>query len=88
MLRGCSVLHRRIAEVSLSAILRSVYISLLELIENHARDVGAADDKPLPEYIAARHQLHEQLVDAIEARDREHAQLLIAEHNNTAATRT
>lgn len=82
------VLHRRIAEVSPSAILRSVYVSLLELIEHHARDVGEAGDEPLPDYIAARYRLHEQLVDAIEARDRDRAQQLIAEHNNTTAART
>ncbi|MFD4253449.1 FadR/GntR family transcriptional regulator [Amycolatopsis thermoflava] len=76
-------LHRRIAEISPSAILRSVYISLLELIETHTRGVGGASGQPLPDYITERHRLHERLVDAIEARDQQEARRLIREHNTT-----
>ena len=79
-------LHQRIADVSPSAMLRSVYTSLLELIQQHTRGVGAVDDEPLPHYIHNRYVLHERLVDAIEARDQVQAQRLIAEHNNTART--
>lgn len=43
--------------------------------------------QPLPEYVAARHLLHEQLFDAIEARDQAEAPRLIQEHNNTGTTR-
>jgi DNA-binding FadR family transcriptional regulator len=78
-------LHARIAEVSPSTILRSIYLSLLEVIESHTLAVSGTSDRPLPEYVAARHLLHEQLVDAIEARDRAAALRLIAQHNNGAA---
>lgn len=77
-------LHRSIAESSPSTILRSVYLSLLDLIENHALAVGGTAEKPLPDYIAARYRLHEELVDAIETRDQPLAQKLITQHNNTA----
>ncbi|MGK3204288.1 FadR/GntR family transcriptional regulator [Amycolatopsis sp. MEPSY49] len=80
-------LHRRIAEVSPSAILRSVYVSLLELIQAHTRGVGGTETQPLPEYVAARYLLHERLVDAIEARDQAEARRLIHEHNNTETAR-
>ncbi|MEJ7635497.1 FCD domain-containing protein [Aeromicrobium sp.] len=76
-------LHRRIAEVSPNAILRSVYISLLELIQLHTRGVAASDAEPLPDYISARFVLHERLVNAIGARDRDEAQRLIIEHNTS-----
>lgn len=76
-------LHRSIAEVSPSAILRSTYISLLELLADHTQNVVAAEGKSLPEFVAARYTLHEQLVDAIDQRDHETAQYLITEHNNT-----
>lgn len=80
-------LHRRIAEVSPSAILRSVYISLLELIQAHTLGVGGTGTQPLPDYVAERYLLHEQLVDAIEARDQDEARRLIHEHNNTETAR-
>jgi AcrR family transcriptional regulator len=41
-------LHRRIAEVSPSATLRSVYISLLELIQAHTRGSPAPEFSPCP----------------------------------------
>lgn len=74
-------LHHLIAEVSPSAILCSVYTSLLGLIQEHTRDVAGTDDEPLPAYIASRYLLHEQLVDAIEARDRVEAHRIVAAHN-------
>jgi len=80
-------LHRQIAEVSPSAILRSVYISLLELIQAHTRGVGGAGEQPLSDYVAARYVLHERLVDAIEARDQDAARRLIHEHSNTETAR-
>lgn len=79
-------LHRRIAETSPGTVLRPVYLALLELIENHARGVGGST-QPLADYIAERYQLHEKIVDAIEDRDSDRAQKLIAEHNNAEAAR-
>lgn len=85
-IRGNWALHARIAEVSPSAILRSVYVSLLELIETHTLEVRASDAEPLPEFIASRFDLHVRIVDAIESRDRALALKLIDEHNVTMPT--
>lgn len=85
-IRGNWALHARIAEVSPSPILRSVYVSLLELIETHTLEVNATESEPLPEFIAARYDLHVRIVDAIETRDRDLALKLVAEHNVTMPT--
>ena len=85
-IRGNWALHARIAEVSPSAILRSVYLSLLELVETHTLEVRATESQPLPDYIMSRYDLHVRIVDAIESRDRASALRLIAEHNRTDPT--
>lgn len=84
-IRGNWALHARIAEISPNAILRSIYVSLLELIESHTLAVRAAESGSLPDYIASRYDLHVRIVDAIERRDRGLALELIAEHNTTMA---
>lgn len=84
-IRGNWTLHAKIAGVSPNVILRSVYISLLELIESHTLEVRAAESASLPDYIASRYDLHVRIVDAIEHRDRPLALELIAEHNTTMA---
>lgn len=78
-------LHAEIARVSPNAMLRSLYETLLELIEQHTLSVLPVSEHPLPEYIAQRHQLHSDLVEAIAAHDRDRALHLIAEHNTTDA---
>ena len=79
-------LHARIAEASPSAILRSFYLNLLEIIESHLLAVQPYADEPLGEYIRDRYELHAALVDAIAARDRR-ALRLIREHNTTGPAR-
>jgi DNA-binding FadR family transcriptional regulator len=74
-------LHARIAEVSPHAMLRSLYVNLLDHIESHTLAVLPFGDQPLPEYIVSRHALHAAIVDALEARDRDRALALIAHHN-------
>ncbi len=86
-IRANWALHASIASVSPNAVLRSVYSSLLELIETHTLSVLPVSEQPLPEYIAQRHQLHSDLVEAIADRDGERAQQLITEHNTTDAPR-
>ncbi|MDT2009768.1 FadR family transcriptional regulator [Rhodococcus opacus] len=76
-------LHAAIARVSPNAILKSIYLSLLDLIESHTVSVEPVGDRPLSEYIAERQQLHADLVDALDRRDREKALRLIHEHNTT-----
>ena len=75
-------LHARIAEISPSAILRSFYLSLLEIVEAHLLAVQPVDEQPLPEYIYARYLLHVDLVDAIASHDIR-ALDLIRQHNTT-----
>ncbi|MFC0447403.1 FadR/GntR family transcriptional regulator [Rhodococcus jostii] len=76
-------LHATIARVSPNAILKSIYLSLLDLIESHTVSVEPVGERPLSEYIAERQQLHADLVDALDRRDREKALRLIHEHNTT-----
>ena len=77
-------LHARIAAVSPSPIMRSLYSSLLEMIESHLLSVLPTDEQPLPEYIQSRYELHAELVEAIADRNLR-ALDLIAEHNTTSA---
>lgn len=73
-------LHRVIAEASPSWILRSMYLGVLAMLEDHAVSVASRDTE-LPDYIQARFELHEQIVDALDARDRKLARELIVLHN-------
>ncbi|MFE2656288.1 MULTISPECIES: FadR/GntR family transcriptional regulator [unclassified Brevibacterium] len=74
-------LHRVIAEASPSQMLRSVYLGVLGLLEDHAVSIAGSADAPLPEYVRSRYDLHVEIVDAIAARDGERARELIALHN-------
>ncbi|MGW9438620.1 FadR/GntR family transcriptional regulator [Streptomyces sp. NPDC055607] len=74
-------LHAAIAAISPNALLSSLYTHLLDLIESHTLSVLPAGDQPLGEYIAQRHELHQDLVDALDRRDRAEALRLIHEHN-------
>ncbi|MCX0275201.1 FCD domain-containing protein [Nocardia zapadnayensis] len=76
-------LHARIAEASPHAMLRSFYLSLLEIIESHTLSATTPADEPLSEYIESRYDLHARLVDAIADRDQTKAAELIREHNAT-----
>jgi DNA-binding FadR family transcriptional regulator len=76
-------LHAQIAAVSPSPIMRSLYSSLLDMIESHVLSVLPIDEQPLPDYIQTRYELHADLIQAIEARDPK-ALDLVAEHNTTS----
>jgi DNA-binding FadR family transcriptional regulator len=78
-------LHARVAAVSPHQVLRSLYVNLLELIESHTLAVLPDRERPLLAYIADRHALHAQIVDAIEDRDRERALALVARHKTANA---
>lgn len=80
-------LHASIAAVSPTVVLRSIYTSLLDLIETHTLSVVPVAEQPLLEYIVQRQRLHSDLVEAIAERDGERAQRLITEHNTTDALR-
>lgn len=76
-------LHARIAAVSPSAILRSFYSSLLEIIESHTLFV-LPTRAPLSIDLRERYDLHAALVNAIEARAADQAKALIHAHNTNA----
>ncbi|MFE7118250.1 FadR/GntR family transcriptional regulator [Streptomyces sp. NPDC057654] len=76
-------LHARIAAISPNALLRSLYNNLLDLIESHTLGVLPGGEQPLAEYIAHRHELHRDIVDALERRDREASLRLIREHHTS-----
>jgi DNA-binding FadR family transcriptional regulator len=76
-------LHARIADVSPNAMLRSFYLSLLEIIESHTLSVQPVGEQPLPEYIESRYDLHAALVEAIAEREEARALELIGQHNTT-----
>ncbi|MET9256190.1 FCD domain-containing protein [Streptomyces sp. NPDC003717] len=76
-------LHAAIAAISPNALLGSLYTHLLDLIESHTLTVLPAGEQPLGEYVAHRHALHRDLVDALDRRDREEALRLIREHNTS-----
>jgi DNA-binding FadR family transcriptional regulator len=75
-------LHARIAEISPSAILRSLYLNLLEIIDSQLLAVHAVEEQLLPDYIQSRYELHAELVDAIADHD-PRALEIIKEHNTS-----
>jgi DNA-binding GntR family transcriptional regulator len=83
-LRANWALHARMAEISPSVMLRSFYLSLLEMIESRTVSVQSVDEAPLPEYLSNRYRLHEDLVSAIEEQDARRALALIRVHNAPA----
>ena len=80
-IRANWALHARIAAVTPNTILRSIYLSVLELIEAHTLAVVPVAEQSLPEFLHERHRLHSALVDAIAARDSGRALELVTEHN-------
>jgi len=80
-LRANWALHARLARVSPNAMLRSFYLSLLEMIESHTLAVQSVDERPLPEYLQGRYRLHADLLAAVEEQDGPRALGLIREHS-------
>jgi DNA-binding FadR family transcriptional regulator len=81
-------LHARIAEVSPSVMLRSFYLSLLEMIESHTLSVQSVAEEPLAEYLDNRYRLHADLVSAIEQQDARRALDITRVHNAATAAVT
>jgi DNA-binding FadR family transcriptional regulator len=73
-------LYARMADISPSAILRSLYPMLLDVIESHLLSAQPVEDEHLPDDIHARYEFHATLVEAIAERDLR-ALDLIREHN-------
>lgn len=66
-LRANWKLHALLAEVNPSPMLRSIYLSLLDIVESHLMAVFPFGDQPLAEAFADRHRVHADLVEAIAA---------------------
>src|SRR5439155_27029279 len=71
-------LHALIAEVNPSPMLRSIYTTLLDIVEGHTLAVRAVEEHPLTEVMQERCQLHADLVEAIAARDADEVARLAA----------
>jgi DNA-binding FadR family transcriptional regulator len=76
-------LHAQIAAISPNRMLRSIYSTLLDIIESHTLSVLPGGEQPLPEYIRQRYRLHADLVDALERRDEAESSRLIHAHNTS-----
>lgn len=74
-------LHVVIAAVTPNQPLRSIYLSLMDMIRTHTVAIESGTAGPLPEYVRARHQLHVDLVNALDRRDHAEAMRLAAEHS-------
>ncbi|WP_016696320.1 FadR/GntR family transcriptional regulator [Rhodococcus rhodochrous] len=74
-------LHAAIARTSPSRILRSIYLSLLDVLASHTVSAGPADGRPLPDILNERLTLHSDLVEALASKNRQRAQELIAIHD-------
>jgi DNA-binding FadR family transcriptional regulator len=74
-------LHALIAAVNPSAMLRSLYTTLLDIVEAHTLAVLPVRDQPLAEVMRERYQVHADLVEAIAARDPEAVARLTHQHS-------
>jgi DNA-binding FadR family transcriptional regulator len=70
-----------VAGVSPNPMLRSVFLSLLEILERHAVTLHSSEPQPLPDLLARRFELYERMADAMETRDRQAAMQIMHEHN-------
>ncbi|MFJ6900686.1 FadR/GntR family transcriptional regulator [Streptomyces hokutonensis] len=76
-------LHSRVADISPNALLRSLYVNLLDLVERHARGVRPEEGTPLGEHILDRCRLHAAIVDALDKRDEAALMRYVAEHDTS-----
>jgi DNA-binding GntR family transcriptional regulator len=74
-------LHALIAAVNPSTMLRSLYTTLLDIVEAHTLAVLPIRDQPLARVMRERYQVHADLVEAIAARDAEAVARLSQEHS-------
>jgi DNA-binding FadR family transcriptional regulator len=74
-------LHALIAAVNPSPMLRSIYTTLLDIVEGHTVAVRAADEQPLAEVMDDRLRIHAALVEAIAEQDAPEVARLVAAHS-------
>ncbi|RAX46521.1 GntR family transcriptional regulator [Arthrobacter sp. AQ5-06] len=71
----------RVASISPSSMLRTVFLGLLEILERHAVTLRPPGDQPLPGLLEERFELYKRMADAMEARDRDAAMQIMHIHN-------
>jgi DNA-binding FadR family transcriptional regulator len=74
-------LHALIAAVNPSEMLRSLYTTLLDIVEAHTLAVLPVRDQPLAKVMRERYQVHADLVEAIAARDSAEVGRLTHQHS-------
>ncbi|MGN6576398.1 MAG: FadR/GntR family transcriptional regulator [Nocardioides sp.] len=74
-------LHSKVAAAAKREMLSSLYLSLLDLVEEHTTSVRSVGLVPLSEFHAERLQVHRELIDAIESGDMETAAEVVQRHN-------
>ena len=74
-------LHSKIAQATRSEILGSLYLSLLDLVEEHTISVRSAGPMSLTEFHRERLAIHEELVRAITHGDLDEVARTVALHN-------
>lgn len=86
--RAVWALHEQIAAVTPNEMLRAIYLTMMQVIGDHAdRAVSDAEAVEQAEgYRAHRLAVHRELVDAIEAGDLERASRAVAAHADEAAS--
>lgn len=78
-------LHAGVADLTPNALLCSLYVALLELVERHALAVRPQPGVPLGQHIHDRCRLHAALIDTLDKRDEEALMRLVAEDNTPTA---
>lgn len=84
-LRANWLLHGAIARAGSNAMLRELYISLLDFIEGHTLSVVMVGEEPMCSFHHDRYLVHRAIVDAIESDDMRAAMAATHRHNDQLA---
>lgn len=71
-----------VASVTPNAMLRTVFLSLLDILEENAVALRPATDQPTQEMLEERMDLYVGMADALEKRDRDSAMRIMTVHNS------
>lgn len=84
-LRGNWRFQASVAKVSPNALLRTVFLSLLEILEQYAVALRSENRQPTEDMLNDRLSLYVRMADALEAGDRRSAMQVLTEHNAGSA---
>jgi DNA-binding FadR family transcriptional regulator len=82
-LRGNWASQARVARMSPSPLLKALFLTLLDILEEHAVAFDPLLERPVPEVMEERLDHYVRMADALDARDREAAQRALLEHRQT-----